>query len=558
MAMTSSAASYETAPIDDKDEESSVGVIGWVGFIIVNFAALGFVSASFGVASFMGFSMLVIYTGLLFVLAVFLERRGDQYRQFINLFWVLGCTFIFVVGTMFTLLVLFPGDSQGLLDWSNPVSAWQPIDDDLCKIALPSGSGAELSSWACEPRYGGIEGVDAMQLGNKVFFTARKEDEDTGSSRLLEYFGSGSIGTVQPKLSHPSNFVKFDSRLYVIASSTSEWHEKEVFYVGDDGKSHQVTSFTANSADKYNAAPWDLFVPEDDSDHLYIKGYQWCKDVQRSFATIYNISKGSSDVVNMRRPGFCDSAKGADMSDGSDAVVDEPLTGEFKKQIAGSLFLGVVPMMGVAAWALAKKQMPGVFLNLFVGVILLVNMLMVLADNHSSGFFKWFLTLYTTATWACLLVVSIKFEQLEQWLDELKTWAVVANSTAFFAVLHWQLEIPITDAVWPWWLYAFFVALQIAASFVVMRSYPMILSAVSLFILAWKVSYELVDLFGIQYGLRYMFVLLVLMILGVGIIIASIMYASRRKAVDQAVKAFIEGLRGRSGGDQEVALSSNF
>ena len=50
-------------------------------------------------------------------------------------------------------------------------------------------------------------------------------------------------------------------------------------------------------------------------------------------------------------------------------------------------------------------------------------------------------TLYTTATWACLLVVSIKFEQLEQWLDELKTWAVVANSTAFFAVLHWQLEI---------------------------------------------------------------------------------------------------------------------
>ncbi len=48
-------------------------------------------------------------------------------------------------------------------------------------------------------------------------------------------------------------------------------------------------------------------------------------------------------------------------------------------------------MMGVAAWALAKKQMPGVFLNLFVGVILLVNMLMVLADNHSSGFFKWFL-----------------------------------------------------------------------------------------------------------------------------------------------------------------------
>ncbi len=39
---------------------------------------------------------------------------------------------------------------------------------------------------------------------------------------------------------------------------------------------------------------------------------------------------------------------------------------------------------------------------------------------------------------------------------------------------------------------------------------------------------------------------------------APIMYASRRKAVDQAVKAFIEGLRGRSGGDQEVALSSNF
>ncbi len=50
----------------------------------------------------------------------------------------------------------------------------------------------------------------------------------------------------------------------------------------------------------------------------------------------------------------------------------------------------------------------------------------------------------------------------------------------------------------------------------------MILSAVSLFILAWKVSYELVDLFGIQDELKYMFVLLVLMILGVGIIIASI------------------------------------
>merc|ERR1719188_2616476 len=153
--------------------------------------------------------------------------------------------------------------------------------------------------------------------------------------------------------------------------------------------------------------------------------------------------------------------------------------------------------MIVAAWALLRKQKPGVSLNLYVGVPLLVGIIMALTDFHSADFMLWFLLFYSLTLWIVLLWVAIKYTVLPIWQDELLTWTVAPVSLTFFAMIHWALEVPWgagEHSFLNWIAYAVIILLQIVASFVVLRSLPTALGAIGLFVISVKISSEVTEL----------------------------------------------------------------
>merc|ERR1712083_288377 len=141
---------------------------------------------------------------------------------------------------------------------------------------------------------------------------------------------------------------------------------------------------------------------------------------------------------------------------------------------------------------------------------------MLLTDFHSADFLWWFLLFYSLALWVALLWVAIKYPVLQIWQDELLTWTVVPVSLTFFATIHWALEVPFgwgEHNFLNWIAYAVVVLLQIAASFVVLRSFPTALGAVGLLVLAVKISSEMTQLLG---GFALMFPAM-LMLFGIAI-----------------------------------------
>merc|ERR1719433_1135090 len=77
--------------------------------------------------------------------------------------------------------------------------------------------------------------------------------------------------------------------------------------------------------------------------------------------------------------------------------------------------------------------------------------------SNMETFLKYFITIYSAAQKVGIFVISVLMPELQQqWLDELKSWAVVFVTGTFFIIIHIDLEIPFnTDAYWwRWVIYA--------------------------------------------------------------------------------------------------------
>lgn len=107
---------FGLVPEDDGDD--GVSVLGWLGFLIINLAAWGFIGSSAQMHWMAGFCICALYTCALISFACWLEGQM-RYRQFVNLLWVLACTFVFVSGGLLTGAVsdVVYGDSQGNRLW---------------------------------------------------------------------------------------------------------------------------------------------------------------------------------------------------------------------------------------------------------------------------------------------------------------------------------------------------------------------------------------------------------------------------------------------------------
>merc|ERR1711881_510266 len=113
---------------------------------------------------------------------------------------------------------------------------------------------------------------------------------------------------------------------------------------------------------------------------------------------------------------------------------------------------------------------------------------------------------------------------LLEWQDELKSWAVAVVGVSFFVIIHIDLEIPFQPDWWRWVVYAGLTVMQMLLSMVVSRSVPMVAGAIGTLVIAWKIAVEIVALVGIEGSFAMLTILAIFALQGVGIIVLAIYY----------------------------------
>eukprot|EP00927_Polykrikos_kofoidii_P076575 TRINITY_DN73648_c0_g1_i1.p1 TRINITY_DN73648_c0_g1~~TRINITY_DN73648_c0_g1_i1.p1 ORF type:complete len:563 (+),score=99.42 TRINITY_DN73648_c0_g1_i1:50-1738(+) len=478
------------------EAQSSVGILGWLGFVVLNFAAWGFIGLSSTILWQIGLGACAIYTGVLTAFAIFAENRGKEYRQFANLFWVLACTFLAISGVFLAYNVVTPwvngeevamgSDFEQAVKESNPMN----IRTDLVDL-LPNESSDALRSWAGENRWTSFRQPDFAVFAGTTFFTGL--DVSSGSEVLMRANEYGSEN-VTPGLISPSSFVQFDSKLFL--SAWTQESGREVWYIdakaAPRGRAERLLEVVEGPED---GGVRHLFV-DNSSSMLFFKASYRCPKIGRYVETIFR-SNGTRLGTEDLNPDACVTTRGFNAS------VVSPLDGGAPPQslLWSTLLISVLPMLTLASYVLASRRMAGVFLNLFVGiwaVFTLLHWIAVFPEMPADAyeFQKVFVTIYTALLWIGILFLEAFLEDPPKWVDEIKTWAVPIVGSVFFGVIHLDLEIPSTTSVWRWVIYAILLILQAWASIVVSRSFPLLLSAVGVFTLIGKTSYELVDLVG--------------------------------------------------------------
>eukprot|EP00928_Gymnodinium_smaydae_P028152 TRINITY_DN21546_c0_g1_i2.p1 TRINITY_DN21546_c0_g1~~TRINITY_DN21546_c0_g1_i2.p1 ORF type:complete len:181 (+),score=25.35 TRINITY_DN21546_c0_g1_i2:127-669(+) len=130
--------------IESQDEVQSVGVLGWLGFAIINFACWGIIGISTSSSWLFGLGICIAYIALTMGLAHCLGT-SSRFKNFVNLFWVLACSFVFVAGTILS-LYLSVGEVG---DLEPSVLPDEFVRDGFLDI-LPANSSDALKAWAAD------------------------------------------------------------------------------------------------------------------------------------------------------------------------------------------------------------------------------------------------------------------------------------------------------------------------------------------------------------------------------------------------------------------------
>mmetsp|Transcript_66659 Transcript_66659/g.168057 ORF Transcript_66659/g.168057 Transcript_66659/m.168057 type:complete len:578 (+) Transcript_66659:96-1829(+) len=528
-------------PAAPASADSGVGVLGWLGFVIINIAAWGIIAVSSVLNWGFGFAITLVYTGILMGIATCLSSRGaGRYRSFENLLWVLACWFVFILGLYLSINVLGPAFDEESSNPLNPGSGRSGPDNDLTKL-LPDGSSATLLAWADDslknwresqvPTYAEFEGY--------VFFSGMSSTllASTSSDAILLRSDATSTNAVTPVLTNTRSFAELQSKLFFLAQSENQ--ESGLWSLSQSGASQgAATLIKAVSSPNGNyASVNDLIV---DAGTLYFKANYYCDDGYW-YESIFSSDGTSAGTANLRGADCLAASNSTGSTDPAfDTEAEKPTA-----QMWGMLLLGVVPMVTLASVVIAWKKMPGMFMNIFLGVGIGVILLYFIGLDEDgvefeqvSSFLKWFITLYTAAAYIAITLVSIFIQELPALVNDMKDWIVVIVGFPFFVVIHFDLDIPVTEEVWAWALYAFLAGAQMLISIAVARTFPMVMGAISTFVISWKIAREIVRaIFGDELGeVETLTLLGILALQGIGIIAGAIMYASRRVEIETLVR----------------------
>jgi len=514
---------------------ASVGVLGWLGFVIVNFAAFGIIGAGTTISWVIGFVLGILYTGVLVAFAVILQKRGAQYARFVNLLWVLGCVFLFIDGVYVSINIIGPLDGTDVTGGDSGFG-FGGSSNDLAAL-LPDGASQALQDWSISQAARDHQQWPGFaSFGGLLFFASPANAEESWRDVLWRSSVSDT-SVVDPVLQDPRSFVEFGADLFFAARSEGS-NQEGVYYVAGASPEGTVQQLYSSSVSSFQVR---AFFVDAASSSLYFSVSYYCDNGPYTESLIR--SDGTRDDTEDLRDDPClattTSSNGEELPErGADA------------EYWGIIFVAAIPMMALAAYVMYSRQIYGVFANVYGGVATVALMLFLLASddmNNLLEFNKWFYTIYSSTLYVALLVLAVVRDSLPEWLEEMKTWAVALVAGTFFVIIHVDLEIPFSGEAWAWVLYSVLALLQMAASVVLARTMPMACGALCAFVLSWKISWETVVLFGGENwggGLQLLTVFGLMALLGIGIIVLAVAYASRRAEIEAFVQDAIRRRRG--------------
>lgn len=564
-------------------QQASVGALGWLGFLIINSAAWGLVAASSSISWVLGFVVCLAYTGVLFMYARYMENMDDgagkiRYHRFLNLLWVLICTFVFIDGTFLALKVF--GDFG-----SNPAQASEPdlpprpaFGKPSLPELLPGDAAAGLKSWAeTASIHWSDTGPSFAKFQDNLYIPGNEvgtEEDNLVVAKKGTLDTSDVVSGSGESLYRARGFQFVGSKLFFFADTEKDrtWSRDTEAVWSVEGDAPSVAARTFSKEDLAHRAvtgnlssspnlQWSAAFHDDASGSFYIVAQYFCHSVlaeypdcgirgENGLADVYTIIKsdGSNATTVDLRGDVCTDvckaeAKAWEEFDG----VPSFASGQ-RMELWCTFFLAVIPMMYVAATVIWQKAIPGPSFNLWLGGQIAGIVLYMLVGHHIEdvvtalenktpipgqtwGFEQWFVTLFNAGGYGLLVLWSLSpFSWRSSWKEELKMWLTFFFGWASFVMIHVNLRLPSQEGeglTLRWTAYAVLTGVQFALAIVLRDQTPMLAGAGCLFVLSWKVAYEVVDVASfIGEEWKLIALMLIMAFEGIGIIVGAMTFSS--------------------------------
>lgn len=555
--------------------QTSVGALGWLGFTIVNIAVWGIVTTASMINWGFGFALCLVYTGIIWRIAVTLESRPngkERYNRFLNLLWLVVCTFVFILGMFIAVEVV--GKWWQPSESARPDSAEAPnLDASGLPDVLPGDASEELKGWA-ESASNASSVQSFARFADNVYMLGKAKDNGHADA-LLRVDGALGVSPVvsagNGTLHRVQDITEFQSSLFFFAEDAADaMSDRGLWRLGSDAPGSAVRVVT--KADLVGSTLATLEAPlvstgedaasllevgtgddvvyprllsifrDEASDSLYFSSYYYCRGVSAAFSgcwahvySIYRSDGTAAGTVDLR--GDVCSAACATGAEGTFLGFEA----ENRMELWGVLILAVFPMMGVAFYVMHSKEVASPIVSLWLGGQLIGLLLYELVGGNSlaetvellthAGFLTWFITVYNVVWYVALGVWSLNVWTLPEWQEEMKTWAVFVVGWTSLVMIHIVLQVPFTTNPWAWNAYTMLTLVQLLLGVMVSRPVPMIAGCFCLFIMSWKVATEFVHVTSFEGEESRFLVLLALMVLEGTIIVMTAMALANKLAI---------------------------
>lgn len=514
-------------------EPRGVGVLGWLGFFVLNIAACGIIGLSTTFGWQIGFTVICGYTVALLGMASCLHQYEKRYYYLEDLLWLLGCTFVFVCGAYISVNVVRPWRLHSLESAHIPIqSEGDQIQDVLLSHNINKST---LLAWALNHDEGPFE--DHINFAGFNFFGGFMEEN---GMRALLCSDTNLTSKVDPGLILRSRFVLFRNDIYFLASEVpetlSERSSKGLYKLTIEGAQNRRADLVKVFKDR-NDNLQDVRDLVFEAGKLYFKASDICSGI--TISSVFQSDGSAAGTIDLRGPNPCDSIPDR-RSDPERSDTDYCYWSGYsvpRTTLWSIICLGDIPMMVLASLILSRKRSPGVFVNIYYGLAVAIILLYLVEETNRDrieSFLKWFITLYTAVALVAIASVSLLAKHLPIVLELLKDWVLVVAGIPFFLMVHIDFDIPSTKVWYNWLVYCCIVALHMLLSMVVQRTLPMVLGAFGAFVLAWQLAVEIERaIFHYdEFNKRSLIVLALLALQGVVIIVGAVFYSSQRAGIE--------------------------